>query len=65
MSIEFYEGSDFSVGNYMLCPSKLLGSGATGKVYKGYDKFSLASVAIKHVDLSTINDDPTRALLEN
>lgn len=49
----------------------LLGSGATGKVYKGndldyfigYSCITYESVAVKAIDLSQMKDEATRSLL--
>ena len=60
-----YPTSKLTVGDYLLHPNELLGQGATGKVYKGQHTTSLAPVALKHIDLSTINDDATKSLLQN
>lgn len=59
------QGNPITIGNYNLFPQELLGQGATGKVYKGEDRRSHCQVAIKHIDLKTINDDPTKILLQN
>lgn len=60
----FKDGA-LAVGQYLLHGQQLLGQGATGKVYRGEHSANHQPVAIKHIDLNTINDDATRALLQN
>lgn len=68
--MDIQEKEPIAIGNYHLYPSQLLGKGATGTVYKGkitnylgYHAVTMAPVAIKAIDLSTIRDDATRSLL--
>lgn len=49
---------------YSICDHKLLGKGSTGNVYLGFiGNDSNRKVAIKSIDLSTINNEVTRYLL--
>ena len=57
--------SSLDIGKYTLLTNCSLGRGATGTVYKGVESSTQTPVAVKHIDLATINDDATRTLLQN
>lgn len=49
---------------FSICEHKLLGKGSTGNVFLGFRNNDPSSkVAIKSIDLSTINNEVTRYLL--
>lgn len=49
---------------YSICHNQLLGKGSTGNVYLGYYNHNTThKVAIKEIDLSTINNEVTQYLL--
>lgn len=50
------ENSEVNIGKYIMHKTELLGKGATGSVYRGYNLLTNAPVAIKDIDLATIND---------
>jgi hypothetical protein len=52
----FRESSQLNIGKYVMHKSELLGKGATGSVFKGFNTLTNAPVAIKDIDLATIND---------